>query len=315
MRALVTGGTGFVGANLVRRLLSDGHEVHLALRPEARTWRLEGIEGQVDAHVAPLEDTEAVRRLATMVRPEAIFHLAAHGAYSFETDRVQMVRSNVLGTANVIAAALASDCPVVVNTGSSSEYGDCDHAPREDEPARPNSDYAVTKAASTGLALQAAAVTGLRMPTLRLYSVYGAWEEPRRLMPQLVAHALVKAWPPLGPPWIVRDFVHVDDVVEAYLLAARDGGADRGAIYNVGSGSQTSLEQLTAVAASVFEIEEPPRWGSYPQRAWDVRTWVSDPSKIERELGWRPAYGLAAGLAQMAGWVRPRLAEFQLAGR
>jgi nucleoside-diphosphate-sugar epimerase len=315
LRALVTGGTGFIGANLVRRLLADGEDVHLVIRSPARTWRLEGIEDRLTNHVTELENTDAVRALATALRPDVIFHLAVHGAYSFETDRIQMVRSNVLGTANVIEAALASDCPVVVNTGSSSEYGDCDHAPSEDEAPRPNSDYAVTKTASTWLAQRAAADGRLRAPTLRLYSVYGPWEDPRRLMPQLVAHALMKTWPSLGPPWIVRDFVHVDDVVEAYRLAAQRPGSEPGAIYNVGTGLQTSLEQLTAVVGPLFGIEDPPRWGSHEPRAWDVRTWVADPRKIERELGWRAGHDLAAGITQMAEWMRPRLADFQLSRR
>jgi len=85
-RVLLTGGTGFVGANLVRRLLADGHAVHLVVRPERSLWRLAGIRDDVKLHQSSLEDRAAVERVVRRARPEWIFHLAAHGAYSWETD-------------------------------------------------------------------------------------------------------------------------------------------------------------------------------------------------------------------------------------
>src|SRR5262245_45791185 len=94
-RTLLTGATGFVGANMARRLLHDGHDVHLLVRPAARTWRIDDIRPHVHLHEAPLEDAAAVVR---RVRPEWVFHLAAHGAYSSQTDVRQILQTNVLGT-------------------------------------------------------------------------------------------------------------------------------------------------------------------------------------------------------------------------
>ena len=170
----MTGAAGFVGANLVHRLVADGHEVFAILQPTTDTWRLDGL-GDVQRIEGDIAHGEDMERAFTRARPEWIFHLAAHGAYSFQTDTVAMAHSNVVGMATILAAAERHGCTVAINTGTSSEYGDCDHAPGEDEPPRPNSDYAATKAAATWLC-QRARTRGVPVTTLRLYSAYGPFE-------------------------------------------------------------------------------------------------------------------------------------------
>src|SRR5437899_2182523 len=148
-RALVTGATGFVGANLTRRLLAAGWEVDVAERPGSDAWRLEGLQDAVRIHRVDLTEAEAVERVVAAARPSSVFHLAAHGGYSWQTDAERILATNVLGTLNVLQASLAHGCEAFVNTGSSSEYGFKDHAPVEDELPEPNSVYAVAKAAAT----------------------------------------------------------------------------------------------------------------------------------------------------------------------
>src|SRR5437870_5357142 len=122
-RVLLTGATGFVGANLARRLLRDGQDVHLLVRPEYDGWRLEAIRDDVRLVVVELADADAVERAVAASRPDWIFHLAAHGAYPGQTDLRQMVQTNIVGTINLVEAGLHTGCEVFVNTGSSSEYG------------------------------------------------------------------------------------------------------------------------------------------------------------------------------------------------
>ncbi len=307
----MTGAAGFVGANLVHRLVADGHEVFVILQPTTDTWRLDGLGDvrRIEGDIAHRDDME---RAFTRARPEWIFHLAAHGAYSFQTDTVAMAHSNVVGMATILAAAERHGCTVAINTGTSSEYGDCDHAPGEAEPPRPNSDYAATKAAATWLC-QRARTRGVPVTTLRLYSAYGPFEEERRLIPTLVRAALAGALPPLASPTIVRDYVYVGDVIDAYIAAASAPG--RSTIYNVASGIQTSLAELVATTTEAFSIGAEPVWGGYPQRAWDTRVWVGDPTLINAELGWRATTGITDGLRQTAGWLAEHPAEAVSAGR
>lgn len=307
-RILLTGATGFVGANLARRLLRDGHEAHLLIRPSARTWRIEEIRPHVRLYEAPLEDAVAVAAAVHRIRPEWVFHLAAHGAYSSQTDVRRIVQTNILGTVNLVESCLQSGSEAFVNTGSSSEYGFKDHAPAETEWLEPNSHYAVSKASATLYCRHTAQSRRVHMPTLRLYSVYGPWEEPTRLIPTLLVRGLDGRLPPLANPDTARDFVYSEDVTDAYLLAATVPNQEPGAVYNVGTGVQTTLRDVVATARRVLGVTPEPQWGSMADRSWDTQVWVADSRKICRELGWQPRHDLAEGLRLTAEWLRERRA-------
>jgi dolichol-phosphate mannosyltransferase len=301
MRVLVTGAAGFVGAVLARRLVSDGHEVHALVRPGSDLWRLDGVEARV--HEVDLAEEPEVSDVVTRVRPEWIFHLAAHGAYPFQSHFPEMVRTNVLGTLHLVESCLRVGFEALVNTGSSSEYGFTDHAPSEDEEPRPSSDYAVTKLTATLYCRAAAGRSGRSIPTLRLYSVYGPFEEPSRLVPQLAVRGLEGKLPPLVSPQVARDFVFVDDVVEAYLAAASRRGAEPGAVYNVGTGRQTSIREAVEIARRVLSIASPPEWRTMPNRPWDTSVWVASPARIEKDHGWKPRTRFEEGFARFVRWL------------
>ena len=313
-RVLVTGASGFVGANLAQRLISDGHDVHLLLRPNRDRWRLEGITGVVAArtHAAELSDRDSVVKAVQAARPEWIFHLAAHGAYSTQTTFDEMVRTNLVGTVNLVEACLGSGFESFVNTGSSSEYGFTDHAPAETDAPIPNSHYALTKAAATLYCGFAARKHGVPIRTLRLYSVYGPWEDPARLIPRLIVQGLRHRLPPLADRLVARDFVFVDDVCAAYLAAAAGKGAAPDAVFNVGTGVQSTLQEVVRIACRELDIDSEPQWGSMPNRVWDTETWVADNRKIRAQLGWSPTRSLEEGLAATIHWFRsnPRQLAF-----
>jgi UDP-glucose 4-epimerase len=303
-RVILTGGTGFVGANLARRLLRDGHELHLLVRPGYQPWRIEKICPDLRLHELHLHEAEAVATVVRQIRPEWVFHLAAHGAYSWQTDWEQMVRTNIQGTMSLASACLKTGFEAFVNTGSSSEYGFKNHAPAETEPLEPNSHYAVTKAAATLFCRHTAQSRRVHLPTLRLYSVFGPYEDPGRLLPMLIMRGLEGRFPPLADPEVARDFVYVDDVVEAYLLAANIRKSEWGPIYNVGTGVQTTLREAVAVAREVMQIAVEPIWNAMPNRQWDANVWVSDSRKIRAQLNWQPRHTFAGGVRLMLDWFK-----------
>jgi UDP-glucose 4-epimerase len=271
-----------VGANLVRRLLGDDVPVVALVRPGSDAWRLAGLDVEV---------VEADVREGVPGGFGVVYHLASHGAYSWQDDEATIQETNVRGAENALRAGER-----VVVAGTSSEYGLKDHPPTEDELLQPNSPYAAAKAAATALALGRGGVV------LRLYSAYGPWEEPDRLVPTLLAKALGGELPPLVSPRVARDFVHVDDVCEAFVKAARD--APPGRVYNVGSGRQTTIAEIVDAVRALAGVEVEPRWGSMPDRRWDTETWVADASRITAELGWEPRIGLEDGLARTLEWLR-----------
>lgn len=303
-RIIITGATGFVGAGLARRLLAEGHDLHLFVRPGYHPWRIEAIRNDVRLYEVNFTDFGSVERTVVQVQPEWIFHLAVYGAYSQQTDWRQMIDTNITGTANLLHACLKTGFEAFVNTGSSSEYGFKDHAPSEDEIVEPNSYYAVTKVTGTHLCQMISHSHRQNIPTLRLYSVYGPYEEPTRLIPTLITHGLRGAFPPLVNPNIARDYVYAEDVYDAYLLAATKSSPQPGAVYNVGTGVQTSLREAVEVARHVLDIPIEPQWGSMPDRAWDTTVWVADNHKIMRELGWTPRHSFEDGFQQTVRWMR-----------
>jgi nucleoside-diphosphate-sugar epimerase len=302
-RVLVTGASGFIGANLVRRLLSDGHEVDLILRPKHAGWRLTEIES-IARHIVELADPDDVAKTVQAVRPDWIFHLAAHGAYSSQTDFREMIQTNVIGTVNLVEACLKTGFEAFVNTGSSSEYGFKDHPPIETELPEPNSHYAVTKASATLYCRYAAQKHNVRLRTLRLYSVFGPWEEPTRLIPTLIAFGLKGRLPPLADPKVARDYVYVDDVCDAYVLAAKHSGAESDAIFNIGTAIQSRLDQVVEIAGHLMPVNDQPRWASMPNRQWDTQTWVANNGRAVRELGWTPRHTLPEGLEETIAWFK-----------
>jgi UDP-glucose 4-epimerase len=305
-RALVTGASGFVGANLVRHLLAGGDEVHLLLRPARDSWRLADLLNHVHVHHVDLRDAGSVSEAVRSIRPTWVFHLAAYGAYSQQDVLREAVQTNIVGTLHLSEACLAVGFDAFVHAGSSSEYGFKDHPPAETEGLDPNSHYAVTKASATLLLRQLAVSRGAQIVTLRLYSVYGPYEEPTRFIPRLAVDGLRGQLPPLVNPDVARDFVHVDDVCDAFLAAACGQDQAPGAVYNVGSGVQTTIRMAVEVARELIGIQQEPSWGSMPDRRWDTSTWVADTRLIRERLDWSPQHAFEDGFASIVDWFRRR---------
>lgn len=302
-RVLLTGASGFVGANLLRRLISDGHEVTLLVRQGHQVWRLPNLDPSA-VHQVDFGDPDAIDAAARSARPEWAFHLAAYGAYPSQENWPEMLATNLAGTANIVNACVRSGVESFVNAGSSSEYGFKDHAPPETEVLEPNSNYAVTKAAATMYCTATARARSVRIRTVRLYSVYGPWEDPTRLMPTLIVAGLNKTLPPLADRRIARDFIFVDDVLDAFIAVAEDDSSPHDAIFNVGTGVQSTLETVVATTRRLLDVKAEPRWGTMPNRSWDTSVWVADNSKLVESVGWRPRYSLEAGLARTIEWFR-----------
>lgn len=303
-RCLITGGTGFIGANLARRLLSDGHDVHLLVRPGHQGWRIKDINKDVTLHQIDLTRAARLSNVLRRVRPDWVFHLAAYGAYPAQKDFSQMLAVNLQGTINLLEAAGQADVAAFVNVGSSSEYGFKDHAPSEEEALVPNSDYALTKAYGSLYCQSAAVRLNMKVVTLRPYSVYGPYEEPTRLFPTLIIKGLAGKLPSLVNPETARDYIYVDDFVDACVLAAERNAPEPGAIYNVGTGRQTSLKELVALAKRYLPVKVKPRWGSMDHRIWDTNTWICDNRRMKQVFGWSPRYSVAQGFKTMIAWFK-----------
>jgi len=287
-RALVTGANGFVGANLTRRLLRDGHEVAVLVRPGSSGWRLEDVKGDIVIHEVDIRDRRAVARAVRAAKAEWVFHLAARGGYSWQTEMRDVVETSVLGAMNLLEAFRSDAFDACVVAGSSSEYGFKEQPHAEADLLEPNSFYAVAKASAGMLWRYVGRSTGRPIRILRLYSVFGPWEDPRRLLPTLIVRGLDGRLPPLVEPETARDYVYVDDAVDAFMAAAASSTIEPGAVFNVGSGVQTTLKDVVALTIRVLDIKVEPQWSTMPSRPWDTSSWTADIRAVRDALGWRP---------------------------
>lgn len=304
MKVFITGIAGFVGAGLARAMLADGAEVHGLVRTSSDLWRLEGIQEQLHLHTGDLLDAASMQAALKVAKPDVLFHLGVYGAYpAHQKDKELILRTSVLSTMALLDAAKEQGVGVVINTGSSSEYGNKNHPMREDELIEPNSYYAVGKAAQTLLCQQFAREEKLPIITLRLFSVYGPFEEPTRFIPTLLTKTLANQDVPLADPSIARDYIYLDDVVDAYRAAAKKPELS-GEIFNVGSGVQHTLQEAFDMAVRVTGSTSKAVSGAYAKRDFDTNKWVADASKTREKLGVTPKFSFEQGLSATVEWVK-----------
>lgn len=303
-RVAITGATGFVGANLVEHLVQDGHDVYLLVREGYHSWRIEHLLPHCHIIYVNLLDRENLLSSIKQIRPDWIFHLAAYGAYSWQENLDVAIQTNYLSTVNLVEVCRDVGFEAFIHTGSSSEYGLKGYPPPEDDFIDPNSYYAVTKASATLFCRYTAQHFSLPIYILRLYSVYGFYEAPKRLIPTMILKGLQGALPPLVHPDVARDFIFTEDVNNAYtFIASSSKTLPFGSVYNVGTGKQVTLRDIVSLSKKVFSINDAPEWGSMKNRSWDTNIWVANNEKLVL-AGWSPKYDFQSGFMKTIGWFK-----------
>ena len=298
----VFGASGFIGANLFDKIFSVRKDCYALTHDARKAWRLKLLDVPFENIVhCDILSNASVKDVFEKYKPHTIFNLAAYGAYSKQNNVNLTYETNVVGTVNILQNCTKSS--IYIHAGSSSEYGFNCAAPKETDTVEPNSHYAVSKVSAAYLIQFYAKVHELNAINLRLYSIYGDWEEPDRLIPRLVEKARQGTYPPLVSPDISRDFVWIDDCVAAFVDSALQmRPAVRGKSYNVATGHKTTMRDLVETARSTFKIDYEPTWGSMPNRKWDLAEWYGDPTEIEREIGWKATTPLSVGLKRYHDW-------------
>jgi GDP-4-dehydro-6-deoxy-D-mannose reductase len=294
-RALVTGAAGFVGRWLTEALQRDGIEV-TALATEPSELHDSGLRWEY----GDLRDDAYVERVVALSRPEIVVHLAAVSHVpTAAADPAMAWDVNVTSTARLLSHLerlrdSAGVDPTVLIIGSAEQYGrhDVAEAPFKETAAQePRTVYAATKAAQEILALQVYRASGLRVIATRSFNHSGRGQDPRFLLPALVARAVALKNAPRGSPLSlgnttpVRDFLHVSDVVAAYISLCRHGTP--GEAYNIASGTGWSVADLVARVLSRVGVDAPLATDPALVRPVDVPILVGDSSKLQRITGWR----------------------------
>lgn len=302
---LITGASGFVGSNLLRRLVREAQpkKVYVILRKNARTWRIDDLLRVVSTYIIDLRDPLATNRFIKKIKPKTIFHLATHGAYPQEQyDEQEIIDTNIICTFNLMQACLGEGFDVFINTGTSSEYGTKKKPMREADMLDPNTAYGASKAWATLYGRYLALNRKVPIVTLRPFSAYGFYEPLGRLVPNLIVSLIKKRRPHLSTPSVVRDFVFIDDVVSAFLLAAAHPST--GAIFNIGTGKQTNLAEIFSIIKNIIGVDIKPVWDKKISRSFDTSCWVADTKLVRKKLNWAPKTSLRNGLELTVDWFK-----------
>jgi len=307
----VIGASGFIGAKLFFSLAQIRADVFAVSKRIENSWRLLHSPHN-NTITCDITNAREVNALIRKHQPRTIFNLAAYGAYERQNAVHQIHWVNYIGALNLISALRDVGCDAFVQAGTSSEYGLNSAGPSESAPLRPNSNYAVSKVAVSYLMNYYGQVESFPCTHLRIYSVYGPWEERDRLVPRLISLGLQGRYPPLVDPNISRDFVYVDDSTRALVRAALTTCRSApGQVFNIATGIKTSLAEVARRAREVLNIPNEPEFGLMPNRKWDLSEWYGDPRLAQKELGWGYRHNLKEGLLLTAQWERVASAQIR----
>lgn len=301
---LIIGAGGFIGINLLQTILRFRKDVVGVSQDIYNNWRFLACSlNPKHLKQCDINDIHQVQQLLNEIPAQTIFNLAAYGAYSKQSEYDKIYQTNFIGTVDLIEQLKIKGFKAFIQAGSSSEYGRNSNAPLESAELKPNSHYAVSKVSVYNAIKYYGKIENLPIIHLRLYSVYGPFEEPDRLIPVLLSNVQKNKFPLFVDGEISRDFIYITDVIEAFIDAANEMKPELyGEAFNIGSGTKTSIRELAYLTKDIFQLKEEPEFGTMQNRNWDLADWYSNPQKANSLLKWKSKTSLKNGLLKAKKW-------------
>ena len=311
-KVLVTGATGFIGKELVPKLVGKGYETHILERYVTGRYSFDK-KDKVVMHHATLTDFSAIREIIKDVQPDYVVHLAAISPVSFSYDHfIEVTEANYLGSIN-LAEACYREVPhfkQLIASGTSEEYGmtltDKNKKLAEDSVLHPNSPYAVAKVAMDFYLRYMHEAYGFPATVLRAFNTYGRKDNSHFFMERTIAQMLKGDKVYLGDKTAVRDWVYVDDHVDLYLKALGNKKAV-GQVIQGCTGMGYTTEETAEMIAKITGFGGEIVWNATPRRPLDAKILIGDNSKAKRLLGWEPQYTLEEGLKKTIDYWKKHL--------
>jgi nucleoside-diphosphate-sugar epimerase len=310
-KALVTGAGGFIGSHLVRRLLSDGTEVH-ALTSAVSSMvpvRLVDVRDNIVLHEGSLTDPSAMEALVAAARPSHVFHLAAYTHVGKSWQRVdECVEVNVRGTVTLLEALARSSFDRFINVGTSEIYGAVSAPFREEMAVRPLSPYAASKYGAECMCRVFAEGRGWPIVLLRPFNAFGPAQSPDRIVPEVIVRALRGEDVNMTQGRQTREFNFVADLVDGMVRAAALPDIE-GELFNLGCGIDVAIREVATRILDMMGNPVKANFGALSDRPTEIWEMRADNSKAREMLGWQPEHTLEQGLAITIDWYRRELED------
>ena len=300
-KVLITGATGFIGKELVPKLIEKGIEVHILERYVTGRYSLDQKDGVVKHH-ANLTDYNKVRSVVKEVQPNAVIHLAALSAVSFSYDNyIEVSEVNYLGSLNLAEACRqeANNFKQFITAGTSEEYGlsilSTEEKLKEESPLIPNSPYAVAKVAFDHYLQYMGMAYDFPYTVMRPFNTYGRKDNKHFFIERTITQMLSQDKVYLGDSDAVRDWVYVDDHVNAYMKALGNDKAIK-QTFNICSGKGYTTKETADIIAKLTNFKGEILWNQTPKRPLDAKVLIGDNSKTKTLIGLDLEYSLEEGL-------------------
>jgi nucleoside-diphosphate-sugar epimerase len=309
LKILITGATGFIGANVAINLAREDHEIYGLSRNGEYNWRLEGECDKIRLVKSDISSYERTYSAIESIKPDGIINCAQYGAYPKEKSNKLMFEINNVGLFNILDICTKLNVNWLINCGTSFEYDGSKESIRESTISNPHSYYGIFKANGTKMLDLYSNLIGTKLMTLRIFQAYGPFEPKGRLVPYLLYNLITDLDVHLNNPYLERDFTYIKDITTAFSdsIKAMDN-LEKHEVINVGSGTYTSIQDFAKAGKNIINSSSRIILDTLQTKPEDrINRIFADVTKAKTILKWNPKFQVSEGIKDFAIWFKERL--------
>ena len=312
-RILITGGTGFIGSNLIRKIVSANNEIYSISRNNKNYWRIADIQDKINMVKADLTNYNNLKKIIKKINPDIVFHLASHGVSNYEMEFSKIVNTNTMGSYNLFSILTEHKPKKIINVGSVFEYGQLNHKGgfSEKDCFNPFTLYGMSKNFQTNLASYFFNSKDLPVITLRLFTPFGMYEGKNRLVSGMMISMIKNQKMVISSAKSTRDFIFIDDVIDAFVKTSKKKNIE-GESFNIGLGKSHSVQEMVNFTNKLSESKMKIQIKNAPVQDYDVLggKGYASITKAKKILKWSPKNSVEKGLEKTFSWYKKNISLY-----